>query len=300
MSLFTLPRVIRHIVNHPLTKDEPSSAISRFARWQIGSRLVPGPVIVPFVAGSVLAISRGMTGATQNVYTGMHDFVEMSFLLHVLREQSLFLDVGANVGVYTVLASAAARARSVSFEPLPSAFQGLLRNVRLNGIEDLCELHNVGLAGADGVLKFTRDSDTMNRVVLDGQSQRADIVEVPVTTLDAVVGTRTPSLLKIDVEGFETEVLRGAGAVLSRESLNAIIIELNGAGAKYGFDDREIHRRLLSLDFAPYYYLPFERKLCELAAKDSLQANAIYVRNPSVVRTLVENAARQSVMGCSF
>jgi FkbM family methyltransferase len=167
----------------------------------------------------------------------MHDFGDMSFLLHVLREQSLFLDVGANCGAYTVLASAVARAKSVSFEPLPSAFHGLLRNVRLNGVEDLCELHNVGLAGADGMLKFTRDSDTKNHVVLDGQSQRADVVEVPVTTLDAVVGTRIPSLLKIDVEGFETEVLRGAEGVLSRDSLNAIIIELNGAGAKYGFDE---------------------------------------------------------------
>jgi FkbM family methyltransferase len=228
----------------------------------------------------------------------MQDFGEMSFLLHVLREQSLFLDVGANVGVYTVLASAVARAKSVSFEPLPSAFHDLLRNVRLNGVEDLCELHNVGLAGADGMLKFTRDSDTMNHVVLDGQGQRTDIVEVPVTTLDAVVGTRTPSLLKIDVEGFETEILRGAEGVLSRDSLNAIIIELNGAGAKYGFDEREIHHKMLSLDFAPYYYLPFERKLCELASKNLLQANTIYVRNLSLVRTLVSSAARQSVLGC--
>src|SRR5271165_4576836 len=154
MPLRALPRLIHYITNHPLTQDKPFSAISRFARWQIGSRLVPGPVVVPFVAGSVLAISRGMTGATQNVYTGLHDFAEMAFLLHVLREQSLFLDVGANVGAYTVLAGAVARGRSLSFEPVPATFKNLLRNVNLNGIEALCELHNVGLSGANGVLKF--------------------------------------------------------------------------------------------------------------------------------------------------
>ena len=45
-----------------------------------------------------------MHGVTGNVYCGLHDFAEMSFMLHLLRAGDLFADIGANVGSYTVLA----------------------------------------------------------------------------------------------------------------------------------------------------------------------------------------------------
>lgn len=46
-----------------------------------------------------------MRGATGNVYVGLHEFESMGFVLHVLRSSSAFIDVGANVGAYTVLAA---------------------------------------------------------------------------------------------------------------------------------------------------------------------------------------------------
>jgi hypothetical protein len=51
--------------------------------------------------------TSGMTGATGNLYVGLHEFEEMAFLLHFLRPGDLFADVGANVGSYTILAAVA-------------------------------------------------------------------------------------------------------------------------------------------------------------------------------------------------
>ena len=96
-----LAHVARFISNHPLTCDHRAEAFLRFAHWQITARL-NDEVIIPWIEGTRLAVKRGMTGATGNIYTGLHDFPEMAFLLHFLRPGDLFYDVGANVGSYTV------------------------------------------------------------------------------------------------------------------------------------------------------------------------------------------------------
>src|SRR6185437_5282689 len=98
------------------------AAFWRFAGWQFQSRIFRRPVIYPFLEKSKIIVQGGMTGATGNIYTGLHEFEEMMFLLHLLRPADLFADVGANVGSYTILASAVAGAGSISFEPLPATF----------------------------------------------------------------------------------------------------------------------------------------------------------------------------------
>src|SRR5690349_8415761 len=128
-----LTHTLRSLINHPLNRRRKLAALGGFVRWQLGSRLLPGKAAVPFVDDYRLLVAPGMTGATGNVYCGLLEFEDMAFVLHVLREGDVFMDVGANVGAYTVLA-AATGARVVAFEPIPAAFAHLTDNVRVNGI----------------------------------------------------------------------------------------------------------------------------------------------------------------------
>ena len=73
------------LLNHPLSQGRKLATLRRFAAWQIGARLVPGPVACPFANGSSLLVRPGMTGATGNLYVGLHEFADMAFVLHVLR-----------------------------------------------------------------------------------------------------------------------------------------------------------------------------------------------------------------------
>ena len=73
----------------------------------------------PWIGGQRLSIRRGMRGATGNIYVGLHEFADMMLTLNFLREGDLFLDIGANVGSYTVLASGICRAVTWAFEPDP-------------------------------------------------------------------------------------------------------------------------------------------------------------------------------------
>lgn len=100
-------RSLRFVWRHPLNAKARLAAVSRVARWQIASRLMAGPIAFPFVNESKLFAVRGMTGATGNYYCGLHELNDMAFVLHLLREDDHFLDVGANIGSYSVLAAAA-------------------------------------------------------------------------------------------------------------------------------------------------------------------------------------------------
>jgi FkbM family methyltransferase len=296
MKLRDLPGVLRFVLNHPLNRDHRVRALIRFARRQLGSRLAPGPVVVDFVENSRLLVRPGMAGATGNVYAGLHDFEEMSFVLHALRPGDTFIDAGANVGSYTVLASAVAGADCLAIEPVPSAFESLCDNVALNRVRPKVRCFNLAVGARPGTASFTSTLDTVNRVALAGDSD-AGLIRVPVKTLDEIAGECRPAIVKIDVEGYETEVVSGADRVLSGDELFAVIMELNGAGAAYGFDEAALHRRMLDRGFRTFSYLPFDRRLVEVSREGSSAVNAIYVRNLELVTERVRTARAFSVLG---
>ena len=134
------------IASHPLTRNEPTRAWLRLVWWVVLSRLM-GEINLPWVDGQRLIVRRGMTGATGNVYLGLHEFMSMMLTIHFLREDDLFLDVGANVGTYTVLASGVCRATTWAFEPDAAAVHDLARNVEVNRLGGRVE---IGLFGRDG------------------------------------------------------------------------------------------------------------------------------------------------------
>ena len=111
---------------------------------------------------------------------------------------------------------------------------------------------------------------------------------VPVGKLDTIVGDRNPALMKIDVEGYETEVLAGADKVLKLASLKAIIIELNGSGSNYGYDEKNIHQLLLKHEFRPYLYDPGKRVLSIM--NNFGTTNTIYLKDPEFVSERVTKA----------
>lgn len=132
MKTSNLVKLINWIINQPLNQNEKTKALVRFLRWQMGTRLNPYPVIYPWVNNSKLILRKGMTGATIDLYAGLHDFEDMSFLLHFLRKEDNFIDIRANVGVYTILASGAIGAKSIAIEPIPSTFADLTNNILIN------------------------------------------------------------------------------------------------------------------------------------------------------------------------
>jgi len=216
--------LLKYVWNHPLNAHGKLAALWRVLRWQVASRLMPGLIALPYAQGTSLFATRGMTGATGNWYCGLHEVHEMAFVLHLLRPAEHFVDVGANIGSYTVLAGGAVKARVTAVEPIPATFAHLQRNVALNDMNDRVRCCQVGLSDKPGALRFSSGLDTVNHVLAEGEDLPG--VDVPVTRLDDLIGQDVPVLMKIDVEGFEGAVLRGSEDIIRRFK-PVLFIELN-------------------------------------------------------------------------
>lgn len=293
MSPISLWRVVRYYLSHPLGRRNRWGTILRMLRWQAGSRILGTEVAIPFVDNTRLLVRNGMRGATGNVYVGLMEFEDMAFVLHFLRDGEEFIDVGANVGVYSILA-ASRGAQVVAIEPVPDTYQQLLDNVHLNGFDQKINARNIGVGSEEGELRFSCFEGPTNHVIAPGEVDSA-AVSVPVESLDAVASGFAPVMVKIDVEGFEANVIEGARDLLGQHSLLAVLIELNGLGAKYGFSDDKIHNVLSDFGFEPMSYDPFNRKLASMKTHCDA-GNTLYIRTLSSVRQRVEEASMVRVL----
>jgi FkbM family methyltransferase len=277
----SISKVLQAIASHPLAGKRPAAAMGRFIAWQLRSRLARGPVIHSWVNGSQFLVRRGETGLTGNIYMGLHEFADMAFVAHYLRPDDLFVDVGANAGSYTLLSGSVAGAKVIAFEPIPETSARLRANVALNQLEARVKVFQNAVGDRSQTLRMTIAGDTLNRVILGETTVGATgtDVSVEVVRLDDILHGEAVVVMKIDVEGFELPVLRGATHVLDTQSLEAIIVELNGSGTQYGFQECEAERILAQHGFVPASYDPWTRTVSFLGTRSASEGNALYVRD---------------------
>ena len=283
-----LINIIKLIVRHPLNKSNRILAIINFLRWQVGSRLISGSVVFDWINGSKLIARTGETGATGNIYLGLHEFPDMAFLLHVLREEDLFVDIGANIGSYTVLASSEIGSRTVCFEPVPSTYERLMANIKINNLECKVVPLNIALGNSKGEIYFSSDQNCMNHVIV-GKEEVKNKITVNMSTLDNEL-KECPFLIKIDVEGYEKPTLEGAKNILANNELCCVIMELNGSGDRYGYDESKILSMMFDYRFKAYTYNPLERELVELSDKNMNEGNTIFIKDIRRVQERIKRA----------
>lgn len=128
-------------------------------------------------------------------------------------ENALVVDAGANIGNHTVFFAKILKAKVLAFEPNPAAIPTLQRNIEINEIKDRVDLHTVALGQSSGTGTISNSSSNnlgMTQVIAD------DGGEVAISSLDDIIGDRAVQLIKIDVEGMECDVLKGAIGTLKR------------------------------------------------------------------------------------
>lgn len=159
-----------------------------------------------------------------------------SVLPEIDAEGSTILDVGANEGdfIATVLENSH-KIKCIGIEPHPRIFARL--EARFAEQRARVELLNIGAGGEDGTLNLYDYSDgggsphasVFKEVIEDIHKGAAQSWQVPVRRLDPIVAERGAkvSLVKIDVEGFEFEVLKGLSQTLKEQNVKYVIIEFN-------------------------------------------------------------------------
>ena len=140
---------------------------------------------------------------------------------------SVVVDVGAYVGLYTIALAqrAGPTGRVCSFEPDPQNCAVLRKHVELNNVSERVEVHQLAVGDEDGFVPFTAGRDSQSFVGASSSARET----VRMTRLDTILPRDGIDVLKVDVEGFEENVLKGAEVLLSdnKRKPRVIFIEVH-------------------------------------------------------------------------
>lgn len=213
-----------------------------------------------------------------------------NFLGTLLQPGDTFIDIGAHVGYFSMLAAALVgpTGRVFSFEPEPSNFAHLLEHIDLNGFTQIRPLHMaVGAKGSVAEFFVNADNDGGHALWDVGRhpfNERSRVTpntrKVYVTSLDEFFGQNDMSRLKaikMDAEGAEFAVLVGARGLLSRYRVPFVVAEVNRFGLESMGASEELLRGVMTdLGYETYLFQPGQTHVQKLEANQTPETNYVF------------------------
>lgn len=220
----------RRIIENP--GSDTVRSLVRHSLWHFIKRFAPLPLEVPLTQQSSLSIvdRKEMNGCVALAWgQGLYDYHNMSFLLELTKRASfarVCLDIGANIGIYSLLMSENEGVSVHAFEPHPATFHTLERTLEYNRRPQV-KAWNYALSDRDGVVSFSNtDFNPTNRIIAAGEQGMATTEVMALRGEDWCRRENvSPDIIKIDTEGHEASVLQGLGAILQTTKL--VFVEEN-------------------------------------------------------------------------
>lgn len=206
------------------------SALGRVLRYPL--RWLPGGTLVTVRQGLNQGYRWISGSSVHGCWLGSYELEKQRILGRFAKPGMTAFDLGANAGFFTLAFSrlVGATGKVLAFEPLPDNVSVLRRHVELNGLQNVTVVE-AAVCDKAGLASFERAaSNAMGRLTFSDSSS----LQVSTVTLDQLIAERTcpePDILKVDVEGAESAVLRGATQLL-RSRRATWLISLHGAGER--------------------------------------------------------------------
>jgi len=192
---------------------------------------------------------------------GKREILATEIYIKSLKRGMHVVDVGSHIGYYALIASryVGDEGRVLAVEPNPLSFVFLKYNVLLNARRNI-KIYNVALGEEEREITFCHNSRASNlsKVTEDIiEKNKCDMeIRVRQTTLDRLIGNERVDLIRMDVEGFEYRILKGARGLLSRQDNLMLFMELHPASiSAYGGDMEEFFRELEGYGFKVKYFI---------------------------------------------
>jgi len=278
VALIQFYKSIRSVMGNPHI--DRRRGLLKHLEWQGRKVLNLFPVELTLSQSRILGAHKGCGVSALVNSQGLYDYNNMKLLQLVLRDGGVFFDVGANIGSYSLIASEEPKGRVFAFEPHPKTFNALKRNIDVNRRTNVWAF-NLALGDLDGELFLTDGNSAENHLVSTGVSGSLPVRCVRGETFCAEQGV-VPNFLKIDVEGFEYEVLAGLAGCLS--AVNLLVIEMNGLSDRRSRGAGAIHRLLSENGFRGPLYCDFDARILS-PDRTVNREDALYF-SPSFLQTL--------------
>lgn len=228
MNIIRSLKQIDKILNHPLNKKNKSQAFFRIMWWKINQMFFRLPAIVEINNQIKCICCPSSSCGGLVVYYKLYEYPEMMLIKNRLKPDSIFFDVGANIGVFSLLAgSIITKGKIYSFEPVPSALDVLYQNIRINRIEGRVKIIEKVISDKNGHEKFNIQNVSEKSHISTHKSKGVLIQSVRLDDFCKKNNIKFIDFIKIDVEGAEMKVLKGFEYYLKNERVGVLIIELN-------------------------------------------------------------------------
>jgi FkbM family methyltransferase len=213
----------------------------------------------------------------------------LGFLLRYLSPGDTVFDVGANIGIYSVLAGAIVgpEGRVEAFEPSPTLRPCLEENLRRNGLANV-QVHARLVSGRRMVDPFIDGQTLTGRRRIPARrdwTRRSNLLRIASVPIDEVLPGRPCALVHIDVAGYELSVLEGAEGLLSRPDAPPLLIAVDRALADYGQSPRRLVGWLSARRYDTYFYDGLYHLLVHAA--EPWRLNRVVVALPESARSRV-------------
>lgn len=251
--------LVARIWKAPGNRGQQLGSIARSVLWLVNKKTGRRPWTLPIFNGMRLRCHPDSIIALHVVQRSeWHDWDTAQFITRFLREGDTFVDVGANIGLYTLPASRIVKTtgRVIAIEPSPINRARLQENLALNSISTV-HIEPCALGETPGELSFS-DEDALAHVELSGMGPK-----VPVRTFDSVAPKNDIALMKVDVEGFELSVFRGAIQTMQAGRLPVILFEMNQLYLRYGVSADDIFSYLRAAGYQIGRYEHDSRRIVE-------------------------------------
>lgn len=212
----------------------PTSRASRLARPLVNRVLPDGDTVVTVRSGAALGKKLQISPRSEKFYwAGQYEIEVQRAIESLLSPGDTFWDVGAHIGFFSLIAAERVTQSGAvhAFEPYAPSRRRLEANLRLNGVGNVY-VHPLGLAASSGVAKMYAARESLMWTLVRGLGADSD-VQVSCTTLDeqsTLLGPAT--LIKVDVERAELDVLRGGTSLLASERPPVLIVEFTNAAIR--------------------------------------------------------------------
>lgn len=274
---FKVARKLSHFVLHHYHKGVG-------ARWLLNKicHLLISPVDNPIICPTIYDVDLLIDDFSDHIersiyYLGTYEAGTISVLEKFLHPGDVFLDVGAHIGLFSCVAARFVGDSGFVYavEPHPEAYDKLRENTRVNKLQNVCAV-NVALGAEEGEAHIFSDKDKATASLIHPENIHRGLgKQIHVTTIDTLIENgmiRVPTFMKVDVEGFELEVLKGARDLLSSSKAPIICVEYEQQrGNTY-----KIYKFLESVNDYSFYKLKYGRgipsKLVRISGEPRLQS----------------------------
>lgn len=215
-------------------------SLVRAIRWFIHCKTGGGSMIQPIFTDRLINCHpNGFASRSIMLFGEWAEYDSLNFIREFLRPSDTFLDVGANVGLFSLLASETLPPESIiCIEPGEIQRRHLIENLKLNKLVGI-SIHTVA-AGASNLTTTLTKADSTSHLAASGCADEAKPTEpVEVRSLDSLLPETTFHLCKIDVEGYELPALRGAAGLINKGLLPVILLEINGGSDRFGISSSD-------------------------------------------------------------